>query len=70
MPRRDPDAESAERERKEAMATWREQAAAELEAMQTAFTALHDLDRDARRRALQWLGARLEKSPYFGEPPF
>lgn len=67
---RDADAEAAADARKQDLARWRKEADAELDAMNAAFEALYQLPRDSRGRALRWLEARLDNSPYFGEPPF
>jgi len=67
---RDLDAEAAEDQRKKDIARWRADTDAELRAMDKAFEALYELPRDSRGRVLTWLGARLDNSPYFGEPPF
>lgn len=67
---RDLDAESAEAERKKAMEEWHRSASAELDAMTQAFDVLYQLPRDSRMRALRWLEARLDNSPFYGEPPF
>jgi hypothetical protein len=69
MPR-DLGAEAAADQRKKDIARWRADTDAELQAMDKAFDALYELPRDSRGRALRWLEARLDNSPYFGEPPF
>ena len=68
--RRDPDAEAAAAEREKSLTKWHAEAHDELAAMQAAFEALYELPRDARGRALRWLEARLDNSPFYGEPPF
>lgn len=70
MPRRDLDAEAADASRRKEAGEFATAAAAELEAMSTAFDALYQLPRNSRCRALKWLEACLDNAPYYGEPPF